>query len=320
MLYTFRIEKDAVQAGSDDLAALKTTPGLLWVDVVEPSDDELQAVQKMFDIEFGNLEELQNTETSARFIQRADDQLHLRADFLNDALAGADNTPAQFVICRNVLLSVHKTDLPTFRMMRERIIANGCKVMDAKTLLLEIYATDAEHSADILEGVHRQLKGASRSVLTREMNDKIAGAVLSRLASQENINGNVRHNVADSRRAIFFLVREGLLDKEQEKVAREIRRDLDSLDSYTAFLFDKINFLMDAAVGFLTVSQNNVIKTFSVAAVAMLPPTLIASIYGMNFKHMPELDWLLGYPFALTLMGLSVVAPFWLFYRRGWLK
>ena len=320
MLFTFRIDNDSVQPGSDDLGALKNTPGLLWVDVVEPSDDELHAVQKMFDIEFGNLEELQNSETSARFIQRADDQLHLRADFLGDMSAGADNTPAQFVICNGVLLSVHKSDVPAFRIMRERITANGCKLMDAKALLLEIYATDAEYSADVLEGVHRQLKGASRSVLTREVSDKIAGAVLARLAHQENLNGNVRHAVADTRRAISFLMREGLLDKEQEKIAREIRRDLDSLDSYTGFLFDKINFLMDATVGFLSVSQNNVIKTFSVAAVAMLPPTLIASVYGMNFTHMPELEWVVGYPFALGLMALSVAVPFWLFYRRGWLR
>ena len=320
MLYSFHVDGDKIRAASGDSATLKKDDGLLWVDLVEPSDEELQSVQRLFGIEFGSLEELQNTEASARFMRLADDQIHMRADFLGDGAEGAENTPAQFVIIGGVLLSVHKSDLPAFRVMREQMTENGCRWLSAKSVLLEIYATDAEHSADVLEGIHRQLKGASRSVLTREVTDKIAAAVLARLASQENLNGNVRHNVADSRRAISFLMREGLLDEEHEKVAREIRRDLDALDSYTAFLFDKINFLMDATVGFLTVSQNNVIKTFSVAAVAMLPPTLIASIYGMNFKHMPELDWLLGYPFALTLMALSVTVPFWLFYRRGWLR
>jgi magnesium transporter len=320
MLYSFRVEGDTVHEAAGDAAALKKEEGLLWVDVVEPSEDELQAVQRLFGIEFGSLEELQNTEASARFMRLADDQMHMRADFLGDGSDGAENTPTQFVVTGGVLLSVHKADLPTFRVMRAQMTENGCRWLDAKSVLLEIYATDAEHSADVLEGIHRQLKGASRSVLTREVTDKIAAAVLSRLAVQENLNGNVRHNVADSRRAISFLMREGLLDDGHEKVAREIRRDLDALDSYTAFLFDKINFLMDATVGFLTVSQNNVIKTFSVAAVAMLPPTLIASIYGMNFEHMPELDWMLGYPFALALMALSVAVPFWLFYRRGWLR
>ena len=101
----------------------------------------------------------------------------------------------------------------------------------------------------------------------------------------------------------------------------KILRDIESLDGHTSFLFDKINFLMDATVGFININQNKIIKIFSVASVAFLPPTLIASIYGMNFKHwFPELDWTLGYPFALALMLASAITPFWYFRHRGWLK
>ncbi|MFT4266014.1 MAG: CorA family divalent cation transporter, partial [Xenophilus sp.] len=102
--------------------------------------------------------------------------------------------------------------------------------------------------------------------------------------------------------------------------ARQILRDIDSLDSHTAFLFDKINFLMDATVGFININQNKIIKIFSVASVALLPPTLIASIYGMNFKFMPELEWSLGYPYVLLLMVASAVGPMLYFRKRGWLK
>ena len=98
------------------------------------------------------------------------------------------------------------------------------------------------------------------------------------------------------------------------------RRDIDSLDSHTAFLFDKINFLMDATVGFININQNKIIKIFSVASVALLPPTLIASIYGMNFQYMPELSQTWGYPMAIVLMAASAVVPMWYFRRRGWLK
>ena len=115
------------------------------------------------------------------------------------------------------------------------------------------------------------------------------------------------------------MMRSRLLNAEQFEEARQIMRDIDSLDSHTAFLFDKINFLLDATVGFININQNKIIKIFSVASVALLPPTLIASIYGMNFKAMPELDWTLGYPFALALMLVSVVTPFWYFRRKGWL-
>ncbi|HNI86467.1 MAG TPA: CorA family divalent cation transporter, partial [Ottowia sp.] len=111
-----------------------------------------------------------------------------------------------------------------------------------------------------------------------------------------------------------------MLDAEQFEEARQIQRDLDSLDGHTTFLFDKINFLMDATVGFININQNKIIKLFSVASVALLPPTLVASIYGMNFKAMPELDWQLGYPYAIALMIASALVPMWYFRRRGWLK
>jgi magnesium transporter len=124
----------------------------------------------------------------------------------------------------------------------------------------------------------------------------------------------------DTRRAVSFLMRGRLLSVDQFEDARQILRDIESLDGHTAFLFDKINFLMDATVGFININQNKIIKIFSVASVAFLPPTLIASIYGMNFHFMPEFDWALGYPFALVLMVCSAITPFWYFRRRGWLN
>jgi len=125
--------------------------------------------------------------------------------------------------------------------------------------------------------------------------------------------------VMDTRRAVSFMMRSRLLNAEQFEEARQIMRDIDSLDSHTTFLFDKINFLMNATVGFININQNKIIKLFSVASVGLLPPTLIASIYGMNFEFMPELHWSYGYPFAIVLMAASVVVPFLYFRRKGWL-
>ena len=114
--------------------------------------------------------------------------------------------------------------------------------------------------------------------------------MLAAIAREEDLNGRIRRNVMDTRRALSFMMRSRMLNAEQFEEARQILRDIDSLDSHTAFLFDKINFLMDATVGFININQNKIIKIFSVASVALLPPTLIASIYGMNFKFMPELE------------------------------
>ena len=140
------------------------------------------------------------------------------------------------------------------------------------------------------------------------------------MAREEDLNGRIRRNMMDTRRAVSFLMRGRLLNAEQFDDARQILRDIESLDGHTAFLFDKINFLMDATVGFININQNKIIKIFSVASVAFLPPTLIASIYGMNFRLFPELNWDWGYPFALVLMVASAITPFWYFRRRGWLK
>jgi magnesium transporter len=144
--------------------------------------------------------------------------------------------------------------------------------------------------------------------------------VLGAIARQEDLNGRIRRNVMDTRRAVRFMMRSKMLNDDQFEEARQILRDIDSLDSHTAFLFDKINFLMDATVGFININQNKIIKIFSVASVALLPPTLIASIYGMNFQYMPELAQSWGYPYALVLMLGSALVPMWYFRKRGWLK
>ena len=117
-----------------------------------------------------------------------------------------------------------------------------------------------------------------------------------------------------------FLIRRKLLSAAQLDDSQQILRDIESLDGHTAFLFEKINFLMDATVGFININQNKIIKIFSVASVALLPPTLVASLYGMNFEHMPELKQTWGYPYALILMVLSAVVPMLYFRKRGWLK
>ena len=164
------------------------------------------------------------------------------------------------------------------------------------------------------------IRDSSGRVLVGELFLQHAAAALNSIAHEEDLNGRIRRNMMDTRRAVSFLMRGRLLNSEQFEEARQILRDIESLDGHTSFLFDKINFLMDATVGFININQNKIIKIFSVASVAFLPPTLIASIYGMNFKWLPELEWSFGYPFAIALMVTSAIAPFWYFRRRGWLK
>ena len=221
---------------------------------------------------------------------------------------------------KGVLFSIHDEDVPVFRLLRLRARRAPGLIEDAKEVLLKLFDADAEYSADTLEGIYDELEKVSKQVLAGDVTDALAGEVLGEIARQEDLNGRIRRNMMDTRRAVSFMMRSRMLNAGQFEEARQILRDIESLDNHTAFLFDKINFLMDATVGFININQNKIIKIFSVASVALLPPTLIASIYGMNFKFMPELDWPAGYPYALGLMLASALVPMWYFRKRGWLK
>ena len=183
-----------------------------------------------------------------------------------------------------------------------------------------LFDADAEYCADTLEDIYDEIETVSKQVLNSNASDNLLSEALSAIARHEDMSGRIRRNVMDTRRAVSFMMRSRLLSAEQFEDARQILRDLDSLDSHTAFLFDKINFLMDATVGFININQNKIIKIFSVASVSLLPPTLVASSYGMNFAFMPELQWQYGYPLALLLMVLSAVVPMLYFRKRGWLR
>jgi magnesium transporter len=292
----------------------------VWVDLEAPTEQEVSWIAERFGLTIPDDIVDEDLEESARFYEEEETgELHIRSDFLIEDEDQTRNVRVAFILRDKVLFSIHREDLPVFRLLRLRARRIPALIEDAKDVLLKLYDADAEYSADTLEGIYDALEHVSGRVLKKRVTDLDAAEVLAAIARQEDLNGRIRRNVMDTRRALSFMMRSRLLSAEQFEAARQILRDIDSLDSHTAFLFDKINFLMDATVGFININQNQIIKIFSVAAVALLPPTLIASIYGMNFRHMPELEWTLGYPFSIALMVVSVAIPFWFFKRKGWL-
>jgi magnesium transporter len=299
-----------------ELAAMQP----VWVDLEAPTPEEKGWIAQHFGLTIPEDAVDDDLEESARFYEEDNGELHIRSDFLIGDTETPRNVRVAFILFKGVLFSVHAEPLPVFRLLRLRARRIPALIEDAKDVLLKLYDADAEYSADALEGIYDSLEAVSNDVLKQDVNDATAGQALAAIAREEDLNGRIRRNVMDTRRAVSFMMRSRLLNAEQFEEARQILRDIDSLDSHTTFLFDKINFLMNAIVGFININQNKIIKIFSVASVALLPPTLIASIYGMNFKAMPELDWPLGYPFALAVMLASVAAPFLYFKRKGWLR
>ena len=292
----------------------------VWVDLDAPTPEEKGWIAQHFGVTIPDDAVDDDLEESARFYEEDNGELHIRSDFLIDDDEDPRNVRVAFILHKGVLFSVHGEELPVFRLLRLRARRIPALIEDAKDVLLKLYDADAEYSADALESIYDGLEAVSQRVLKQAVNDAVAAEALSAIAKEEDRNGRIRRNVMDTRRAISFMMRSRLLSAEQFEEARQTLRDIDSLDSHTTFLFDKINFLMNATVGFININQNKIIKIFSVASVGLLPPTLIASIYGMNFRAMPELDWRFGYPFAIAVMIASVAAPFLFFRHKGWLR
>ena len=311
-----RLKQIHIETATDLVA---TRP--IWIDFDAPTDEERAWVKQVLGTELPEEDEVGDIEASARFFQGDAGELHIRSDFLlDDDEEGSRNVRVAFMVRDKILYSLHHEDLPVFRLVRMRARLKPGSVGDCMDVLLDLYATDAEYSADALEEVYEALEGVSHRVLKNPLSDTEAAEALASIAREEDVNSRIRRNVMDTRRAVSFLMRHQLLTSEQAEEARQILRDIDSLDGHTSFLFDKINFLMDATVGFININQNKIVKIFSVASVGLLPPTLIASIYGMNFKYLPELDWAYGYVWSLGLMVVSVALPFWYFRRKGWLR
>ena len=300
----------------------------IWVDLESPTVEEKRWIKQHYELSIPEDAMDDDIEESARFYEEDNGELHIRSDFLIDDVEDPRSVRVAFILNEHnqnlrscgVLFSIHDEDVPVFRLLRMRARRAPGLIDEAKDVLLKLFDADAEYSADTLERIYDDLEKASKMVLSGDVTDDKAKEVLGAIARQEDLNGRIRRNVMDTRRAVSFMMRSKMLNAEQFEESRQILREIESLDSHTAFLFDKINFLMDATVGFININQNKIIKIFSVASVALLPPTLIASVYGMNFKFMPELNWEYGYMYVIGLMVASAVGPMLYFRKRGWLK
>ncbi len=291
---------------------------LIWVDIIEPTDEDLIDIEQKFKIQLPNLNELGDIEASARFFEE-DGNLNLRTDFLIDS-DSVKNIKVAFVISNNILFSIHKEDLPVFRLVRMRASSRPGSIRNAKDVLLDIYATDIEYSADAIEEMYDRLEKIGNTILNPKLTDADATKVLQAIAHEEDVNGRLRCNIMDTRRALSFLMRNRLLNEEHQNEALQILRDIDSIENHTSYLFDKLNFVIDTTVGFVNINQSKITKIFSVVSVALMPPTLVASIYGMNFA-LPEFKWgILGYVFVLIYMLISAVLPMLYFRKKGWLN
>lgn len=287
-----------------------------WIDAQDPSEEERQQLSTLLRSDVPESDDVEEIEASARcFVDQSG--IHVHSLFLTQE-EGRYNTVSVACILQNErLITVREGEVADFRLMRMRARRGQVESNSPTQLLVTLFEQKVENHADALEDIHRKLEGVSHMVLENEEAD--LEDAISQLAELEDSNGKIRLCLMDTQRNISFLVRHLREQVGAMENLREIMRDVETLMSHTTFLFDKINFLMDSTQGFINIEQNQIIKTFSIAAVIFLPPTVVASLYGMNFEFMPHIHWRYGFELGLCLMIASALAPFWYFKSKDWL-
>jgi len=284
----------------------------IWVDLVTPEDEQLEWAREIFDVDIPNPKDLTDLETSARFYVEDNDEVHLHSDFLLDRSDESRNITVAFVLTGNTLFSVRNEELPVFRLQRLRARAQAGYVSEAKDVLLDLYAADVEYSANALEDIYSNLEKVGKQVFKSHITNNQAAKILTAISEEEDLNGRIRRNVLDTRNALSFLMRGRLLSNEKHDDVREILRDIESLDGHTSFLFNKINFQMDATVGFLNVNQNIDLKRLTIISVVFMPVNILAGIGGMSeFSMMTSgIPWPIAYGSFIVVMILIGILTF----------
>jgi magnesium transporter len=304
-LHEGRLRQIPIQT-REDLKQLKP----IWVDLVNPEDEELAWASDTFGVELPDPKDLTDLETSARFYVEDNGEVHLHSDFLLDREDESRNVMVAFILNEGTLFSIRNEELPVFRLQRLRARAQTGYVSEAKDVLLDLYAADVEYSANALEDVYSELEAVGKQVYGTNMTDEESAKILASIAEEEDLNGRIRRNVRDTRRALSFLMRGKFLSEAQHEDVREILRDIESLDGHTAFLFNKINFLMDAIVGFVNINQNKVIKQLTIISIIFMPLNFFAGVGGMSeFSMMTQgIPW----PVSYSIFTIGMVLVGWI--------
>ena len=279
----------------------------IWVDLINSSKAERLFIGAHFGLELPDPIEATDLEVSARFHIEENDDIHLHSNFLSDRDGASKSVPVAFILHDGILFSLRNEELAVFRLQRRRALTQPNYVTDSIDLLLDLYGADVEVSADSLENIYAKLGVVGRHVLSEAITDQEAAGILADIAEEEDQNGRIRSNILDTQRGLNFLMRGRLLTSDQISDAKQILRNIDSLNSHTAFLFDKINFLMDATIGFININQNKRVNQLTVFSVVFMPINILAGVGGMSeFSMMTEgIAWPLAY--GSFLLGSALI-------------
>jgi magnesium transporter len=288
----------------------------VWIDLKCPTREEELAVERTLGIELPTPEEMAQIEPSSRLYQDHG-ATFLTASLVANSGDGPHTEPVTFVL-KGLMVTLRYDEFRAFTVFRER--APKSELVGGAMAFFGLLDAVVERLAQLLDLTGEKVEGASGAIFRRP-ESKAFEPLMTDLAKAQSVTALARGSLVSISRLLAFAGLAPQISEDRACMAhlKSLQADVQSLTEHSAYQSSHIAFLLDAALGLINIEQNGIIKFFSVIAVIFLPPTLVASIYGMNFKHMPELDWVLGYPMAICLMVASAVLPLWWFKKRGWM-
>jgi magnesium transporter len=292
----------------------------IWIDLLAPTKDEETLAEEALAIELPTREEMREIEISSRLYQE-NGALFMTVTVLTQVEAESPETePVTFVLIGQRLATIRYANPLPFRVFAAQVQRQPEMVVSGETVMAGLLDAIIDRVADVLERVQHDMNQVSRKIFARESKTDFE-EVIRTIGLAEGLTSRSRESLVSIGRVLSFLSRpsETKMNKALARSLKTLSRDVLALSDHSHFLANNITFMLNAVLGMSNIEQTDIIKIFSVMSVVFLPPTLIASIYGMNFQSMPELGWGIGYPLSLFLMFISGILPYLYFRRRGWL-
>lgn len=314
-------EGGLVKAVGEDAAA-----EAVWIDLLHPNKAEEALVEVQLGVSVPTREEMAEIEVSSRLYQESGAHFMTATVLHRSETANPESSAITFILTERSLVTVRYAEPRAFSIFLGRAAKGDAATDSALAILLGLLEAIIDREADIIERLQAETDRLAHSIFdmkggstTRTRRFEV---ILKQIGQEGEVVSKMRDSLLSLGRLLTYLGQVAVSRRDAEQMREQIRtasRDVQSLADHLGYLNSRITFMLDASLGLVSIEQNQIIKLFSVVAVVLLPPTLVASIYGMNFRFMPELDWVFGYPLALLVMVLSAVLPFLYFRRKGWL-
>ncbi len=304
-----------VLEGIEALENNEDKSSVIWIDMLLPTIEEIRAVENMFDMHFPTKQESEEIELSSRYWEE-NNRIEINSYFLINDAKSAFNETVSFILQGSLLISVRYKKLQSFNTFTKKLLISPREFKTGYSIFCQIIDIRIDADADTIENLSKEITKIRKHVFTDYSNDD--EEILEKISTFEDLNMKIRENLTDKQRILNSLLKSQKFVDDKHELPIMLK-DIKSLIDHTNFNFERLDYLQNIFIGILSIEQNKVIKIFTIVNVIFLPPTLIASIYGMNFDIMPELNWEYGYLFSIGVMILAAVTPLIIFKKKGWI-